>query len=69
MVAFSSEYQVYFFSYDTLVFICFYRLFMVSWILSAQKYVNQNSFDEGFPCDNPELARLSYVNIFQDTQT
>ena len=29
------------------------------------KIVNQNSFDEGFTCDNPGLARLSYVNIFR----
>ena len=28
------------------------------------KIVNQNSFDEGFTCDNPGLARLSYANIF-----
>ena len=34
---------------------------------STQKSVNQKSFDEGFPCDNQGLARLSYVNIFQDT--
>ena len=28
---------------------------------STQKCVNQNNFDEGFPCDNSGLARLSYV--------
>ena len=30
--------------------------------------VDQNSFDERFPCDNPGLGRISYVNFFQDTQ-
>ena len=37
-------------------------------MLSTQKNFNQNSFDEGFRCDNLELARLSYVDIFQDNQ-
>ena len=35
-------------------------------MLSTQKFVNQNSFNEGFPCDNPGLVQLSYVNIFQE---
>ena len=30
-------------------------------MLSTQKVDNQNDFDEGYPCDNPGLARLSYV--------
>ena len=44
---------------------------MVSWELdvSNQRFFNQNSFDEGFPYDNPGLARLSYVNIFQDCRS
>ena len=44
---------------------------MVNWELDViyQKSVNQNSFDEGFPCHNPGFAKLSYVNIFQDSQT
>ena len=37
---------------------------MMTWEL-----INQNSFHEGFPYDNLELARLSYVNIFQESQT
>ena len=37
-------------------------------MLSTQKFFNQNSFGEEFRCDNLELARLSYVNIFQDNQ-
>ena len=36
-------------------------------MLSTQKFVNQNNFDEGFPCDSPGLARLSYT--FQDSRT
>ena len=40
-----------------------------NWMLSTQKFVNQNSFNKRFPRDNPRLARLSYVNIFQDSQT
>ena len=36
-------------------------------MVSTQSFFNQNSFDEGFPCDNPGLARLLYVNIFQDS--
>ena len=36
-------------------------------MLSTQKFVNQTSSDEGFVCDNPELARLSRVNIFHDS--
>ena len=38
---------------------------MVSWEL--ERFFNQNSFDEVFPCDNLELARLSYGDIFQDS--
>ena len=29
---------------------------------------NNNNFDEGFLCDNPGLARLSFVNIFEDSR-
>ena len=36
-------------------------------MLSTQSFSNQNSFDEGFRCDNLELARLWYVDIFQDS--
>ena len=43
-------------------------------MLSTQKGFNQNSFDEGLPCDNLKVARLSsfrivdiYVDIFQDS--
>ena len=32
-------------------------------MLYTQGFFNQNSFDEGFRCDNLELARLSYVDI------
>ena len=39
------------------------------WILSTQKFSNQNCSDEGIPSDNLGLTRLSYVNIFQDSQT
>ena len=35
---------------------------------STQIFFNENSFDEGFLCDNLELARLSYVDIFQDSR-
>ena len=38
-------------------------------MLSTQKTFNQNSFDEKFPCDSPGLARLSYVNGYQDSRT
>ena len=38
-------------------------------MLSTQKFDNQNSFHEGFPSDNPGLARLSYVNIFRYSRT
>ena len=34
-------------------------------MLSTQKFVNQNSFGEGFPCDSSGLARLLY--IFQES--
>ena len=37
-------------------------------MISTQRFFNQNSFDEGFRCDNLELARLSYVDIFQDSR-
>ena len=37
-----------------------------NWMLSTQKNFNQNSFDEGVCCDNPELAKLPFANIFQD---
>ena len=53
-----------------MVSICFYLLFMVSWELNVihSKFVNQNSFDKGFLCDNPGLAKLSsIVDIFQDS--
>ena len=36
-----------------------------NWMLSNRTFVNQNSLNEGFPCDNLGLARLSYANIFQ----
>ena len=45
---------------------------MVSWeldVIYSKEFVNQQSFDEGFPCDNLGLARLPYVNIFQDSRT
>ena len=38
-------------------------------MLTTLRFFNQNSFDEGFPSDNLELARLSYVDIFQDSRT
>ena len=37
-------------------------------MLSTQRFFNQNSFDEGFRCDNQELARLSCVDSFQDSR-
>ena len=37
-------------------------------MLSTQRFFNQNSSDEGFPCDNLELSRLPYVDIFQDSR-
>ena len=37
-------------------------------MLSTQRSFNQNSFGEGFPSNNLELARLSYVDIFQDSR-
>ena len=37
-------------------------------MLSIKIFFNQNSFDEGFPCDNLELTRLSHVGIFQDSR-
>ena len=55
---------------DWLLFL-FCWLFMVSRYLNIiySKFINQSSFDEAFPCDNPGLARLSYVNIFQYSRT
>ena len=38
-------------------------------MLYTQKFVNKNSFDEGFPFDNIGLAKLTYINIFQDSHT
>ena len=35
-------------------------------MLSTQRFFNQNIFDEGSPYENLELARLSYVDFFQD---
>ena len=35
-------------------------------MLSTQRFFNQNSFDEGILCDKVELARLPYVDTFQD---
>ena len=40
-----------------------------NWMLSHQKFVNQSSFDEGFPFDNPGLVRLSYINMLQYSRT
>ena len=37
-------------------------------MLYTQEFFNQNNFDEGFRCDNLELERLSYVDIFQDSR-
>ena len=37
-------------------------------MLSSQRFFDQNSFDEEFRCHNLELARFSYVNIFQDSR-
>ena len=37
-------------------------------MLSTQRFLNENSFDEEFRCDNLELARLSYVDIFPDSR-
>ena len=37
-------------------------------MLTTQRLFNENSFDEEFHCDNLELARLSYVDIFQDSR-
>ena len=48
---------------------------MVSWeldIISTQNFFNENSFDEGFPCDNFGLERsniLKHAKIFQDSRT
>ena len=38
-------------------------------MLSAQRFVTQDSFDKGFFCDSLGLAILSYVNIFQGSRT
>ena len=40
-----------------------------NWMLSTQKFVKRNKYGEGFLCDNPGLARLLCVNIYQDSQT
>ena len=37
-------------------------------MLSTQIFFNQNSFDEEFRFVNLELARLLYVDIFQDSR-
>ena len=37
-------------------------------MLFTQRFFNQNSLDEEFPCDNLELAKLSSVDIFQDSR-
>ena len=37
-------------------------------MLSTQRVFNQNSFDEEFRYDNLELARLSYMDISQDSR-
>ena len=37
-------------------------------MLSTQRFFNQNSFDIGILCDNVELARLSYIDIFHDSR-
>ena len=40
-----------------------------NWMFSTKNLVNQSTFDKGFPCVNLGLARLSYVNLFQDSRT
>ena len=40
-----------------------------NWMFSAQKFVSQNSFDEGYSFDNLELTRSSNITIFQDSRT
>ena len=37
-------------------------------MLSTQTFFNENNFDEGFRCDNLAIARLSYVDIFQESR-
>ena len=32
-------------------------------MLSTEKLVNRKNFDERFPCDDPVLARFSYVDM------
>ena len=36
-------------------------------MLLTQKFVNQNTFEEELSCDDSGLARLSYINVFQDS--
>ena len=38
-------------------------------MLSTQTFANKDSFGERFPCDSSGLARLSFVNSFQDSRT
>ena len=38
-------------------------------MLATQRFFNENSFDEELRCDNLELARVSYVDIFQDSRS
>ena len=49
----------------------FFWLFVLSWelVVIYSKIFSQSSFNERLLCCNLELARLSYVNIFQDSQT
>ena len=51
--------------FNRLIFIFYWLLWWAgNWMLSTKIRVHQNSFGEGFPCDSPELATLSYLNIF-----
>ena len=60
------EFKVKFLDYDRLII--FYLFLLVFYGKMATGcylvFFNQNSFDEGFRCDNLELARLSYVDIY-----
>ena len=38
-------------------------------MFATQRFFNENSFDEEFRCDNLELARVSYGDIFQDSRS
>ena len=66
------EVKVKFFDYDRLIiYFFFFANFLWlagNWMLFTQRFFNLSSFDEGFPCDNLELVRLSYVGIFQDSR-